>query len=114
MFNFILKGIFIFFTIIAIGVMEVIYALQDQVPACEKMPMRTIKEVQQLLEEHDNTRQQIEQLSPSGSISLMADDSRCPGRAEILIYYGSERQKKLIKKNIGETFFGVPYRMFNV
>lgn len=79
--------------------------------SCDKLS--TAKEVRKVLAEHNDTLMQIERFSP-GNIWINVDYVRCPGKADILIYYSTVDDRDNIKKLIGDTFFGVPYRMFNV
>ncbi len=80
--------------------------------ACNELP--SAEEVQKVLAENENVIKDLEKLSDTNSIRFSADTERCPGKADILIYYGTESQRRQIKEKIGEKFFGVPYRMFNV
>lgn len=80
--------------------------------ACSELP--SVEEVQKVLTDHKDTIQELEKLSDTNSIWFSIDTERCSGKADILIYYGTESQRKQIKEIIGEKFFGVPYRMFNV
>lgn len=75
---------------------------------CEKLP--TAADVENIVARHRDTLNQIEQ----NSISVWIDTDRCPGRADIVIDYGTIDQRNAIRSLIGDTFFGVPYRMFNV
>ena len=80
--------------------------------ACNDLP--TVDEVQKVLTEHKDVIKELEKLSDTNSIWFSIDTERCSGKADILIYYGTESQRKQIKEKIGEKFFGVPYRMLNV
>ena len=79
---------------------------------CEQLP--TIDAVEKMLIEHNDTRTQLEKLSLTNSISIDPSTKRCPGKAELVISYGTHDQREKIKKVIGDTFFGVPYWMTNV
>lgn len=83
----------------------------DDVVACDKLP--SLEYVQRTLDEQKAAVEQVESIR-LGYIWMSFDDTRCFGRAEILIYYATESDRKKIKKLIGSTFFTIPYRMFNV
>lgn len=80
--------------------------------ACDELPNAQV--VQTSLADHASTIQELEKLGPENTIRLEADTTRCSGKADILIYYGTESQRAKIKQNIGDTFFGIPYRMANI
>lgn len=80
--------------------------------ACDQLP--NAEAVQAILVEHADTIRELEKLGPVNAIRFGADTTRCSGKADIAIDYGSELQRIKIKKEIGGTFFGVPYRMFNI
>ena len=85
----------------------------DKGLSCDKLSAK--EEVQKVLNENTDTIKKLEELSPdTKSIMVVIDSERCQGKADIIIYYGSFQQRKEIKKIIGDTFFGVPYRMINV
>lgn len=44
----------------------------------------------------------------------VVDEERCPGRADLAIYYSTVRDRDRIVGSIGPSFYGVPYRLFNV
>ncbi len=75
---------------------------------CEQLP--TAARVQQVLDEHQVEWRQIQEHSDWVEV----DTGRCPGKADLAIYYPTERDKVQIKQLIGDTFFGIPYRMFLV
>ena len=80
--------------------------------SCDQLPNAQV--VQASLVDHVSTIRELEKLGPENTIRLEADKTRCSGKADILIYYGTESQLANIKKNIGDTFFGIPYRMANI
>jgi hypothetical protein len=78
---------------------------------CEDLP--DIETVQQTIEDHQDVIQEIEDLSP-GYISVEINE-RCNGKGELYIYYDTLSNREHIVEIIGaETFFGIPYRLFNV
>jgi hypothetical protein len=78
---------------------------------CSSLP--TIDRSESVWAQHADARSTLERMQPERSVKLELDINRCPGRAEVLVYYGSERQRKKIQKSIGATYFGIPYRLIN-
>ena len=78
---------------------------------CEELP--DIETVRQTIEDHQDVIEEIENTSP-GNVWVEINE-RCDGKGELFIYYDTIYTKNKIKELIGgDTFFGVPYRMFNV
>ena len=78
---------------------------------CEDLPDITI--VRQIVEEHQDTIQEIENTNPENV--WVGIHERCNGKGELHIYYDTVINKEKILEIIGaETFFGIPYRLFNV
>ena len=78
---------------------------------CEELP--DIETVRQIIEDHQDLIEEIENTSP-GNVWVEINE-RCDGKGELFIYYDTIYTKNKIKEIIGgDTFFGVPYRMFNV
>lgn len=45
---------------------------------------------------------------------IYADAGRCPGKADIVILFATVEDSRAIRRIVGsETFFGIPYRMYN-
>src|ERR687888_1040088 len=79
--------------------------------SCEQLPSEA--NVRQVLEEHKDVIKKIEQLHP-GFVGVEMDNSACPGKADILFWYGNHEDRLSIEKVIaGETFYGIPYRLQN-
>ena len=79
--------------------------------SCEQLP--TEAEVQQVLDEHQDVIKKIEQIHP-GFVGVEMDTSACPGKADILFWYGNHEDRLSIETIIaGETFYGIPYRLQN-
>ncbi len=78
---------------------------------CDQLP--TIESAQKIYLDHNDTIEAIENVSP-GLIWVEFSTERCEGKAEIRIYYDSMNSRNEIKEIIGNRFFGIPYRMFNV
>ena len=67
----------------------------------------------QVVEEHQDVTQEIEQVKP-GYIGMEIDTFSCPGKADIVFWYGGHQDRVAIESIINdETFFGVPYRLHN-
>jgi len=78
---------------------------------CEELP--DIETARQIIEDHQDLIEEIENTSP-GNVWIEINE-RCDGKGELFIYYDTIYTKNKIKEIIGgDTFFGVPYRMFNV
>ncbi len=79
--------------------------------SCQDLPPK--REVERIVGQHQNVIEQIERVAP-GSVGVEIDDTTCPARADLLIWYGTHQQRVAIEKIIGaDTFFGVPYRLQN-
>jgi len=78
---------------------------------CEELP--DIETVRQAVEDHKDIIEEIENTSP-GYVWVEINE-RCNGKGELFIYYDTVYTKDKILEIIGgDTFFGVPYRLFNV
>ena len=78
---------------------------------CEDLP--DIETVRQIVEDHQDVIQDIENTSP-GYVWVVIHE-RCNGKGELHIYYDTVYTKEKILEIIGaDTFFGIPYRLFNV
>jgi hypothetical protein len=78
---------------------------------CTVLP--DIEIVREVVEEHHDIIESIENISPGNT--WVEINERCDGKGDLLIYYDTIYTKKEIKSIIGgDTFFGVPYRMFNI
>ncbi len=102
-----------------VGIPVVIYAfnairnLFDYYPElpCEDLP--DIETVRQIVEDHQDVIQEIENINPENVWVVIHE--RCNGKGELHIYYDTVYNKEKILEIIGaETFFGIPYRLFNV
>lgn len=108
----VIVGLSVAIIVIGLFAFEFIVQPDNTKVACNKLP--SAEEVQKVLTEHEDVIKKLEKMSDTNSIWFDIDTERCPGKADVLIYYGTESQRKQIKEKIGEKFFGVPYRMFNV
>ncbi len=78
---------------------------------CEDLP--DIETIRQIVEDHQDVIQEIENTN-SENVWVVIHE-RCNGRGELHIYYDTVYNKEKILEIIGtETFFGIPYRLFNV
>ena len=76
--------------------------------SCKVLPGRV--EVERILEQHADVVHQIQEVAP-GFVGVEIDPLTCQGKADLLIWYGTHRQRLAIEKIIdGDTFFGIPYR----
>jgi hypothetical protein len=84
--------------------------LKSELP-CEVLP--DIETVREIVENHQDVIEEIENISP-GYVWVEINE-RCDGKGELYIYYDTIDTKKEILDIIGTaTFFGIPYRLFNV
>ncbi len=91
---------------------DLIYDSKNHYLSCEELPASA--DVLRVISEHTETVQRIEQVNP-GFVGVQIDTDKCPGRADIVIWYGSHQSRLAIEKIInGDTFFGIPYRLINV
>ena len=98
---------------LAFLIYQIVFAEPDNKKvACNELP--TAEKVQIILIEHNDIIQELAKLGTENTIRFDADATRCPGKADIFIIYGTEKQRHQIKDRIGDKFFGVPYRMANM
>lgn len=75
---------------------------------CAQLP--PTGEVRRIVAERQEVWTQVRQRSVTASL----DTGRCPGKADIIIHYATADDRAAIKRLLGDTFFGIPYRMMNV
>lgn len=79
--------------------------------SCEQLPSE--EEVRRVMDAHQDVIQKIEQVNP-GFVGVEMDTVTCPGKADILFWYGTHEDRLRIESLIaGDTFYGVPYRLQN-
>lgn len=79
--------------------------------SCDEMPSES--QVRQVMQAYEDTIERIEQINP-GFIGAEVGTAICPGKADILFWYGTHQERLLIEKIIdGDTFHGIPYRLEN-
>lgn len=78
---------------------------------CDQLP--TEDEVRQVMQAHLDMIERIEQINPV-FVGVELDTSTCPGKADILFWYGTHQDRLLIESILAdETFYGIPYRLEN-
>ena len=78
---------------------------------CDELP--EVEVVRSVLTEQSNTVMSIQAVNP-GLVGIDIDETTCPGKADLLIWYASHENRLEIERIIaGERFFGVPYRLQN-
>jgi hypothetical protein len=107
-----ISGIILGGAIIFYWVVEPLFIIgQDtkRVP-CDQLP--NMSQAEQIYNEHLDTVEQIENINPGNVFVSLVE--RCPGKGEVEIQYDTMSTRKQIKDLIGDTFFGIPYVMFNI
>ncbi|UCG04386.1 MAG: hypothetical protein JSW11_10445 [Candidatus Heimdallarchaeota archaeon] len=87
----------------------IIWQDNQRVP-CDQLP--TMSQAEQIYNEHLDTVEQIENISPGKVFVSLVE--RSPGKGEVEIEYDTMSTRNQIKDLIGGTFFGIPYIMHNV
>jgi hypothetical protein len=78
---------------------------------CDRLPAAS--EASRIVESHQDAVGRIEEVNP-GLVEVAVDTWTCPGKADIVISYPSHRDRVAIERIIdGDTFFGVPYRLYD-
>jgi hypothetical protein len=96
--------------IYAYNTVKILFGDSPELP-CEALP--DIETVRQVVGEHQDVIQEIENINP-GYI-FVGINERCNGKGELYIYYDTVSTREQILEIIGgDTFFGIPYRLFNV
>ena len=78
--------------------------------SCEQLPNWT--QAQNIYQDHIATIEQIKLISP-GNVFIELRE-RCPGKGEMVIYYDTIHTRNQIKTILGDSFFGIPYVMYNI
>ncbi len=90
---------------------DLVYDNRNHYLPCERLP--TEAEVRQVVTEHSDLIDQIESVNP-GNVGVEVSTPNCPGKADLLIWYASHRNRQEIETILGsETFFGIPVRLQN-
>jgi hypothetical protein len=84
---------------------------REHFTSCADLP--AVEDVEQALSHHQDVVNRIERVNPGHTV-IYADVGRCPGKADIVILFGTVEDSRAIRRIVGsETFFGIPYRMYN-
>lgn len=90
---------------------EIVLDNRNHYLSCEQQPAEA--EVRRVMDEHQDVIKKIEQINP-GFVGVEMETSICPGKADLLVWYGTHEDRLLIEDIIaGETFYGIPYRLQN-
>ena len=90
---------------------NVLYDNRNHYLSCEQLP--TVSKVMQVVEEHQDLIQEIEQMNP-GFVGVEIDTFTCPGKADLVFWYGGHEERVAIENIINNgTFFEIPYRLHN-
>ena len=90
---------------------EVILDNRNHYLSCAQLPVET--QVRQVMDQHQEIIKKIEQIHP-GSVGVEMGTAVCPGKADIIFWYGTHRERVMIEGIIGgKTFYGIPYRLQN-
>lgn len=90
---------------------DVLYDNRNHYLPCEQLP--ALPQVEGVVKAHQDVIRQIEQVNP-GSVGVEIDTLTCPGKADILFWYGAHQDRLAIEGIIGgNTFWGIPYRLQN-
>ncbi len=77
---------------------------------CNQMP--NWSQAQKIFQENNATIEQIKNISP-GMVFVELRE-RCPGKGEVVFYFDTIDTRNQIKTMIGDSFYGIPYVMYNV
>lgn len=90
---------------------DVIYDNKNHYLPCESLPTESM--VKEALDAHQGVILEIEQVNPEG-VEITIDNFTCPGKADLVIMYPSNKDRQAIEQILREdTFFGIPYRLRN-
>ena len=79
--------------------------------SCKQLPLED--EVRLVMEAHQDVIEKIENINP-GFVGVEIDSSTCPGKADIIFWYGTHHDRLQIESIIGDdTFYGIAYRLRN-
>lgn len=101
--------------IIVLCLVSLLIACSAAIPgqrSCDDLP--SVEAIRRALEQHAGMRTQIEQLNPNAIVFAIEESQRCPGSGTLIIYHATAAEAKQIRRLLGETFFGIPYRLRNV
>ena len=98
-------------------VFDTLQIVRDMKPLpCDQLP--TIEEVENVFAEQQEQIKRIEGQCVYGQIfpahRVGGNPEKCPGKSDIIIQYATVTDRSCFKKALGDTFFGLPYRMQNM
>lgn len=71
----------------------------------------TMDKIEKNIKEHAEMVEKIQEYH--GYLTIGPQNKQCPGKSTLIIFYDTVDHRQKIKELIGDTFFGVPYLMFN-
>lgn len=91
---------------------DVVYDNYNHYLPCSRWP--TEEDVRRILNDHDGLLQDIEAVNP-GNVGIEVDNSTCPGKADLVIWYASHSDRESIEAYLSDEllFFGIPVRLSN-
>lgn len=90
---------------------DVLYDNWNHYLPCAQLP--SVEAVEDVLQKHPETVHLIEAVNP-GLVGVEMGGNKCPGKADLLIWYASHHDRLEIERILGESsFFGVPIRLAN-
>lgn len=90
---------------------EQVYDNRNHYLPCDTLP--TEAEVRLVMSENTDLVAQIQAVNP-GNVGVEVGIPDCPGKADMLIWYSSHRDREEIETILGsESFFGIPIRLQN-
>jgi len=78
---------------------------------CSQIP--TIAEAKKILNEHKSKVDQIKKVNPGFVDVYIQASEHCVGKGIILVSHPSEKDCDSLKQVLGNTFYGVPYKVIN-
>lgn len=78
---------------------------------CSQMP--TIAEAEKILNEHKSKVDQIKKVNPGFVDVYVQASENCVGKGIVLVSHPSEKDYDSLKQVLGNTFYGVPYKVIN-
>jgi len=98
--------------------------MQNDAKAAPCAGQPTLEALEKVISEHGDAIADIEKMGGSvtwGGVYVeiqtpggKVEGTRCEGRGDVSIYYGTKAQRDRIKAYLGDSFFGIPYRMHNI
>ncbi len=79
---------------------------------CSELPPLTVAE--QAVANHPGTKQRVEAVNAGYTHVAAGPVERCPGRGRIEILHATKADAREIRRLLGPTFHGAPYRMVNI